>query len=84
MTATQAEWARPCGTRRSSSSATFAADGCLPIRGFSPPYGGCLQPYGPLSDIGAIDPAGDWTLRIEDLAPPDGGTLHDWTLHLCN
>ena len=31
MTATQAEWARPCGARRSSSSATFAADGCLPI-----------------------------------------------------
>ncbi|MCP3979766.1 MAG: S8 family serine peptidase [bacterium] len=73
--------------RRGSSGNDFAGtvfddDATTPISSGSAPFSGSFIPDTPLSDVDGIDAAGDWTLRVEDLAGGDQGTLNDWTLTL--
>ncbi|TAE51871.1 MAG: propanediol utilization protein, partial [Bacteroidetes bacterium] len=41
------------------------------------------QPGSPMSVFNGQDPLGNWTLRIADSYPQDGGNLTDWSLELC-
>ena len=41
------------------------------------------RPANPLSGFNAVDPEGNWTLRITDDATGDGGQLQAWTLEIC-
>jgi subtilisin-like proprotein convertase family protein len=60
----------------------FDDDATTPISSGSAPFSGSFIPDSPLSDAAGIDAAGDWTLRVEDLAGGDQGSLNDWTLTL--
>jgi subtilisin-like proprotein convertase family protein len=49
-----------------------------------PPTGGGLyQPRTPLSAFNGQDALGEWTLRVFDSWPADGGELTDWSLEVC-
>ena len=60
----------------------FDDDATTAISSGSAPFGGSFLPDSPLSDADGINAAGNWTLRVEDLAGSDQGTLNNWTLTL--
>ncbi|MDD2385047.1 MAG: retention module-containing protein [Sulfurospirillaceae bacterium] len=45
------------------------------------PFNGVFRPDGDLSVLDGMDIQGTWTLRIEDVAHLDSGTLDYWALH---
>ncbi|MGD1942506.1 MAG: proprotein convertase P-domain-containing protein [Leptolyngbyaceae cyanobacterium] len=47
-----------------------------------PPFTGSFQPEETLTRLNGLDPNGDWTLRVADVADQDGGLLSNWTLAL--
>lgn len=55
---------------------TFA--GILPTQ---TPYVGAWKPSNPLAAFNDEDPNGPWELRIQDQAPGDTGSLHQFSLH---
>ena len=48
-----------------------------------PTDGNTYQPFGNLSDFDGENPNGTWTLRIDDNANFDGGSLDSWGLEIC-
>lgn len=48
-----------------------------------PVGGGTYQPSSPLSAFDGQNSAGTWTLRIDDNANLDGGSLNGWSLEIC-
>lgn len=54
----------------------------ISIVGRSAPFRGTFRPEESLSDFDHSDPNGTWTLRVEDQAPQDGGSLNSWTLDI--
>jgi len=50
----------------------------------TPPYTGRFKPaaFNYLSDYNGLDPCGEWTLRIYDMAYADTGALNRWELHI--
>jgi PKD repeat protein len=73
---------QPCGSQNNlnlgfDDQATTATLPC-------PPTSGALYiPSSALSAFNGESMAGTWTLKVEDLASQDGGTLNGWTLQLC-
>ena len=63
------------------SAATAIGAVCPP----GDPNGAAIDasPTNPLSTFNAVDPDGDWTLRITDDAAGDGGQFDAWTLEIC-
>jgi len=48
-----------------------------------PVGGGTYQPSNPLSAFDGQNSAGTWTLRVDDNANLDGGSLNGWSLEIC-
>ena len=76
---------RECGSSNNfsislSDAATTPVDnaGCSPLG-----QGGTFQPESPLNVLVGKPVAGNWTLRVEDVANQDGGALSSWTLRVC-
>jgi subtilisin-like proprotein convertase family protein len=53
-----------------------------PIGAGDAPFAGLFKPDAPLTGVFRSGVSGTWTLRIEDLAGGDTGTLYCWTLRL--
>jgi subtilisin-like proprotein convertase family protein len=53
-----------------------------PIGAGDGPFAGLFKPDAPLKGVFRSGVSGTWTLRIEDLAGGDTGTLYCWTLRL--
>lgn len=64
-------------------STIFDDQGATPITAGVPPYTGRFSPESPLSVLNGQPSNGTWTLRIEDTAFADGGTLTAWSVELC-
>jgi subtilisin-like proprotein convertase family protein len=60
----------------------FDDEATTPIASGSAPFSGSFIPDSPLADAEGISAGGNWTLRVEDLAGGDQGSLDDWTLTL--
>lgn len=61
---------------------TFDDDAPQSIMTGRPPFTGAFRPEGDLSLFNGLDPNGQWTLRVADVAPLDGGVLTNWSLSL--
>ncbi|NIV14166.1 MAG: hypothetical protein GWN62_23705 [Aliifodinibius sp.] len=61
---------------------TFDDASTTSITNAFPPFSGTFKPEGTLADFNGTDPNGAWTLRIEDVAFLDGGSLNRWSLAL--
>ena len=69
-----------CSTRTVFDDAAATAIGSA-----SPPFAGTFRPDQALSAFNGLSPAvanGTWTLRIQDVEAPDGGTLQCWSLSI--
>ncbi len=56
--------------------------GSIPINEGQYPYSGIYQPHCPLSIFSGMDPNGEWTLTVVDLASGNSGILQSWGLKL--
>lgn len=74
--------ANSCG-EFSDIDAVFDDDGSPIVCGNSPAIGGTVQPLGSLASFNGEPAIGDWTLRIADTAPADGGMLNAFDLQIC-
>ncbi len=61
---------------------TFNDAAPMTIAGAAAPFTGAFQPEGTLADFQGNSPNGQWTLRIEDQAFMDGGSLQSWSLEI--
>ncbi len=61
----------------------FDTQAATPIVAGAPPYTGRFQPEQSLNPLNGQPSAGTWTLRIEDTAAGDGGSLTAWSVELC-
>lgn len=71
--------------RRGSSGDNFTAtifddEATTPITSGSAPFTGSFQPEEPLATFDGVIAAGDWTLRVEDHAGQDLGTIDSFAL----
>ncbi len=60
----------------------FDDSGVKSIQGQAAPFEGTFKPEESLSKLNEQNPNGTWTLRIEDRALQDGGSLNAWKLTL--
>jgi len=79
--------ARILSNRRGSSgdnfvNTVFDDEATTPIASGTAPFTGSFKPDEALSNLDGINATGNWTLRVEDLAGGDTGTLNNWTLTL--
>ena len=61
------------------SASTSAETSCTAARPAYPRDGG-IRPTGTLSTFSGDNLGGEWVLTVQDAAPVDTGTLHDWCL----
>jgi subtilisin-like proprotein convertase family protein len=67
----------------SNMNAVFDDEGMPFVCGNNPAIGGTVSPLGSLSTFNGESAFGDWTLRISDTAPADGGALNGFSLEIC-
>ncbi len=77
------------GVRDGFDMVAFDDSGALPINldlppsdNLEAPFAARFKPQGDLSAFRGRIAQGDWTLRVEDLATGETGTLNDWSLSL--
>ncbi|MEM7372632.1 MAG: reprolysin-like metallopeptidase [Bacteroidota bacterium] len=61
----------------SDGGAPYTSIPCPPVDGMT------YQPSEMLSAFFGEDPQGTWTLRVQDIAQQDGGSLQSWGLEIC-
>jgi subtilisin-like proprotein convertase family protein len=61
---------------------TFSDAATTSITATGAPFSGTFKPEGSLSDFALKSVNGTWTLKIEDLAAEDTGTLISWSLNI--
>ncbi|MDB5311736.1 MAG: regulatory domain of in-like proprotein convertase [Gemmataceae bacterium] len=71
---------REGGSGHDYTNTTFSDSATIPISAGSPPFTGAFQPETPLAALTGQSVSGTWTLRLDDLALADFGTLFDWSL----
>jgi photosystem II stability/assembly factor-like uncharacterized protein len=54
----------------------------IPLEEGESPYEGNFRPHNPLSIFSGMDPNGEWTLKVVDLASGNSGILQSWGLKL--
>ncbi|MEY3367870.1 MAG: hypothetical protein RI973_1025 [Bacteroidota bacterium] len=62
------------------NTATMLENACA---GSIPSISGDYQPIQALSALKGQNPAGNWTLAVQDAFPEDGGAINNWSLELC-
>jgi subtilisin-like proprotein convertase family protein len=70
------------GSGQNYISTLFDDEATMSISQGSPPFTGSFQPDQPLATFDGLPAAGDWSLRVEDHAGWDTGTLDSWQLRL--
>ncbi|MBN8642668.1 MAG: proprotein convertase P-domain-containing protein [Flavobacteriales bacterium] len=65
-------------------NATFDDSGVTLVCGTNPAISGTIRPTQLLSTLNGQNSQGVWTLRINDIATGDGGSLTAWSLNVCN
>lgn len=71
-----------CGEAR-NITATFDDDSPSFTCALDPGISGSVRPLGTLSSFNGESILGEWTLKIEDNAPSDGGRLKNFALEVC-
>ncbi len=71
-----------CGDLK-NVDATFDDDAVDFVCGGDPAIDGTVRPLGALSAFNGESILGEWTLRISDNAPSDGGSLNAFSLEVC-
>ncbi|SCY24641.1 reprolysin-like metallopeptidase [Flavobacterium caeni] len=71
-------------TNNDNINATFDDAGTTLICGTSPAISGTIAPAQPLSALNGQTSQGVWTLRVNDNASGDGGSITAWSLNLCS
>ncbi len=77
----------PLSSRRGSSGDNFAGttfddSATTPISSGTAPFSGSFKPETPLAALNGIAANGTWTLRVQDAASGDTGTLTAWSIQL--
>ena len=76
--------ARSCGNQDDFDiNLDDSGTGPAPAWPCPPTNGGTYQPSNALSAFNGEDPAGTWTLRVDDNLNQDGGSLNSWSLEIC-
>lgn len=70
------------GSGNNFINTTFDSAAAQSIATARPPFTGTFRPEGDLTGLNGLDPNGQWTLRVVDVARLDGGVLSNWTLAL--
>ncbi len=71
-----------CG-EASNLDAVFDDDATPFVCGNNPGIGGSVKPLGSLASFNGESAYGQWTLRVSDTAPADGGALNAFSLEIC-
>ncbi|HEY1012825.1 MAG TPA: proprotein convertase P-domain-containing protein, partial [Herpetosiphonaceae bacterium] len=61
----------------------FDSQAAVAITAGAPPFSGRFRPEGSLDGVNGDPGDGTWALIIQDTADGDQGTLHSWSLELC-
>ncbi len=76
---------RPCtNAALNNIQATFDDNGDALICANNPAVGGTVIPFDALSGLLGENTAGTWTLRVNDQANQDGGTINTWSIAVCS
>jgi subtilisin-like proprotein convertase family protein len=67
----------------SNMNAVFDDDAMPFVCGNNPAIGGTVRPLGSLATFNGESASGNWTLKISDTAPADGGALNGFNLEIC-
>jgi cysteine-rich repeat protein len=72
------------GSSNDNYTNTTFDDACTtPVTSGSAPFSGCYKPETPLSGLIGQPANGTWTLKIDDDAAGDTGTLNSWSISMC-
>ena len=72
-----------CGSS-DNLNATFDDSGTTLVCGVNPAINGTIRPTQLLSALNGQDSQGVWTLRINDVANGDGGSMVSWSIRICS
>ncbi|HUR31200.1 MAG TPA: zinc-dependent metalloprotease family protein, partial [Saprospiraceae bacterium] len=76
-------WNRPCNNGIQNFNINFDDEASSPNHPCPPTNGLTYKPGTPLTPFDGQQSNGTWTLKVEDIANQDGGSLNSWGLKVC-
>jgi len=73
---------RTGGSQDDFQGTIFSGSASTPIESGTTPFRGSFKPIGDLSTLRGRPAGGSWTLKVEDRASQDGGSLTRWSVGL--
>ena len=70
------------GSGNNFDGTVFDDAATTPVAGAAAPFRGTFRPEESLSAFNDVEPNGEWTLHVADLATADGGSLNSWSLSI--